>query len=54
VTVGTSGLEGKVEGDYCASGSSCTTLLGGRVKVTGGKPEACVDVAGLGEFCAPF
>lgn len=54
VKVGTSGLEGKVEGDYCASGSSCTTLVGGRVKVSSGKPEACVDVAGLGEFCAPF
>lgn len=54
VKIGTSGLEGKVEGDYCPTGSSCTTLLGGRVKVTSGTPEACVDVAGLGEFCAPF
>ncbi len=54
VKIGTSGLEGSVEGDYCASGSSCTTLAGGRVKLTSGKPEACVDVAGLGEFCAPF
>jgi hypothetical protein len=54
VKIGTSGLEGQVEGDYCASGSSCTTLAGGRVKLTSGKPEACVDVAGLGEFCAPF
>lgn len=54
VKIGTSGLEGAVEGDYCATGGSCTTLAGGRVKVSGGKPEACVDVAGLGEFCAPF
>lgn len=54
VKIGTSGLEGQVEGDYCATGSSCTTLIGGRVKVSSGKPEACVDVAGLGEFCAPF
>jgi hypothetical protein len=54
VKIGTSGLEGAVEGDYCATGSSCTTLAGGRVKVSSGKPEACVDVAGLGEFCAPF
>lgn len=54
VKIGTSGLEGSVEGDYCPTGSSCTTLAGGRVKVSSGKPEACVDVAGLGEFCAPF
>jgi hypothetical protein len=56
VKIGTSGLEGAVEGDYCgaATGSSCSKLAGGRVKVTSGKPEACVDVAGLGEFCAPF
>jgi len=54
VKIGTSGLEGQVEGDYCPSGSSCTTLAGGRVKLSSGKPEACVDVAGLGEFCAPF
>lgn len=54
VKIGSSGLEGAVQGDYCATGSSCTTLAGGRIKVSSGKPEACVDVAGLGEFCAPF
>jgi hypothetical protein len=54
VKIGSSGLEGAVEGDYCATGSTCTTLAGGRVEISSGKPEACVDVAGLGEFCAPF
>ncbi|HYQ14412.1 MAG TPA: hypothetical protein VEQ58_01600, partial [Polyangiaceae bacterium] len=54
VEIGTSGLGGEVKGEYCATGSSCTTLVGGRVKVTSGKPEACIDVPGLGEFCAPF
>jgi hypothetical protein len=54
VKIGTSGLEGGVEGDYCPTGSSCTKLAGGRIKVSSNKPEACVDVAGLGEFCAPF
>ena len=54
VKIGTSGLEGGVEGDYCPTGSSCTKLAGGRIKVSSGKPEACVDVGGLGEFCAPF
>lgn len=53
VKIGSSGLEGSVQGDYC-TGSSCTTLAGGRIKVTSGKPEACIDVGGLGEFCAPF
>ena len=54
VKVGNSGLEGSVAGQYCATGSSCTTLAGGRVKVSSGKPEACVTVAGVGEVCAPF
>jgi hypothetical protein len=54
VKIGTSGLEGGVEGDYCPTGSSCTKLAGGRIKLSSGKPEACVDVASLGEFCAPF
>jgi len=54
VKIGTDGLEGQVEGDYCPTGSSCATLAGGRIKLTSGKPEACVDVVGLGEFCAPF
>lgn len=53
VAIGNSGLEGGVEGQYC-TGGSCTTLVGGRVKLSSGKPEACVDVPGLGEFCAPF
>ncbi len=54
VVIGTSGLGGEVKGEYCASGGSCTTLAGGRVKLSSNKPEACVDVPGLGEFCAPF
>lgn len=53
VGIGNSGLEGGVKGQYC-TGGSCTTLVGGRVKISSGKPEACVDVPGLGEFCAPF
>jgi hypothetical protein len=53
VAIGNSGLEGGVKGEYC-TGSSCTTLVGGRVKVSSGKPEACVDIPALGEFCAPF
>ncbi len=54
VKVGNSGLEGSVSGEYCPTGSTCTTLAGGRVKVSSGKPEACVTVAGVGEVCAPF
>ena len=54
VKIGNSGLEGSVAGQYCATGSSCTTLAGGRVKVSSGKPEACVTVPGVGEACAPF
>ena len=53
VAIGNSGLEGGVAGQYC-TGGSCTTLAGGRVKLSGGKPEVCIDVAELGEFCAPF
>lgn len=54
VKIGNSGLEGSVGGQYCATGSSCITLLGGRVKIDSGKPEACVTVDGVGEVCAPF
>jgi hypothetical protein len=54
VKIGNSGLEGSVAGQYCPSGSSCTTLAGGRVKVSSGKPEACVTVPGVNEVCAPF
>ena len=54
VKIGNSGLEGSVDGQYCPTGSTCTTLLGGRVKVSSGKPEACVTVSGVGEVCAPF
>ncbi|HEX2875476.1 MAG TPA: hypothetical protein VHP33_29695 [Polyangiaceae bacterium] len=54
VAIGNSGLEGGVDGQYCVSGGGCTTLAGGRIKVSSGKPEACVDIGGLGEFCAPF
>ena len=53
VAIGSSGLEGGVKGEYC-TGGTCTTLVGGRVKVSSGKPEACVDIPALGEFCAPF
>jgi hypothetical protein len=52
--IGTSGLTGQVKGQYCQSSSGCTTLAGGRVELSSNKPEACIDVAGLGEFCAPF
>ena len=54
VKIGNSGIEGAVAGQYCPTGSSCTTLAGGRVKVSSGKPEACITVAGVGEVCAPF
>jgi hypothetical protein len=54
VKIGNSGLEGSVDGQYCPTGSTCTTLLGGRVKVSSGKPEACVTINGVGEVCAPF
>jgi hypothetical protein len=54
VKIGNSGLEGSVDGQYCATGSTCVTLLGGRVKVSSGKPEACVTVDTVGEVCAPF
>ncbi len=53
VRIGTSGLEGDVEGDYCATGSSCTKLAGGRIDVSGA-PKACITVPGLGEFCGAF
>jgi hypothetical protein len=54
VKIGNSGLEGSVDGQYCPTSSTCTTLLGGRVKVSSGTPEACVTVDGVGEVCAPF
>jgi hypothetical protein len=54
VKIGNSGLEGSVDGQYCPTGSTCVTLLGGRVKVSSGKPEACVTVDAVGEVCAPF
>lgn len=54
LTIGTSGLTGQVEGKYCQNDAGCTTLAGGRVELSSNKPEACVEVAGLGEFCAPF
>jgi hypothetical protein len=54
VAIGTSGLAGSVEGQYCATDGACITLAGGRVQVINGRPEACVTVEGLGEFCAGF
>jgi hypothetical protein len=53
VRIGTSGLEGDVEGDYCVNGGSCTKLAGGRLDLSGA-PKACITVPALGEFCAPF
>jgi hypothetical protein len=53
VRIGSSGLEGDVEGDYCATGGSCTRLAGGRIDVSGA-PKACITVPGLGEFCGAF
>jgi hypothetical protein len=52
--IGNSGLEGAVAGQYCPTGSSCTTLAGGRLKLSSGKPEACITVPEVGEMCAPF
>ena len=54
VKIGSSGLEGSVDGEYCPTDSSCAPLIGGRVKVSSGKPEACVTIAPVGEVCAPF
>ena len=54
VKVGNSGLEGSVSGKYCPTGSTCTTLVGGRVKVSSNRPEACITVPEVGEVCAPF
>ncbi|HXK20779.1 MAG TPA: hypothetical protein VNG33_23370, partial [Polyangiaceae bacterium] len=54
VKIGASGLEGSVEGDYCPTDNNCQKLAGGRVKVSSGTPEACIDIGGVGEFCAPF
>jgi hypothetical protein len=54
ITLGTTGLSGKVTGEYCAPGSSCITLAGGRLAL-GDPMKACIDIpGGLGEFCAPF
>lgn len=49
--IGNSGLYGDASGQYCTSAGSCTTLASGTVKMTSAGPEACVSVAGLGEFC---
>ncbi|MEJ1960361.1 MAG: hypothetical protein WDO56_01910 [Gammaproteobacteria bacterium] len=54
VKIGNSGLEGAVSGSYCPTGSTCSTLAGGRVKVSSNRPEACITVPGVGEVCAPF
>ncbi len=54
VKIGNSGLTGSVDGQYCPTGGTCVTLLGGRVTVSSGKPEACVTVDTVGEVCAPF
>lgn len=34
VKIGNGGLQGGVQGQYCPTGSSCTTLAGGRIKVS--------------------
>lgn len=49
--IGNSGLYGDASGQYCTSAGSCTTLASGTVKMTSAGPEACVSIAGLGEFC---
>jgi len=54
VKIGNSGLEGAVGGQYCPTSGSCTTLAGGRIELSSGKPEACITVPGVGEVCAPF
>jgi hypothetical protein len=54
VKIGNSGLEGAVSGLYCPTGGTCITLGGGRVKLSSGKPEACITVPSVGEVCAPF
>jgi hypothetical protein len=54
VKIGNSGLEGSVSGQYCPTGGTCTTLVGGRVTVTSGAPQACITVPEVGEVCAPF
>jgi len=51
VKIGNSGLHGDVTGQYCTTTGSCTTVASGSVKMTSAGPEACVNVAGLGEFC---
>ncbi|GMV16401.1 MAG: hypothetical protein AMXMBFR56_46250 [Polyangiaceae bacterium] len=51
VKIGNGGLHGDASGQYCATGGSCTTIASGSVKMTSAGPEACVNVAGLGEFC---
>lgn len=52
VKIGNSGLYGNASGQYCPKSGSCTTIGSGTVKATSGGPEACVTIAGLGEFCA--
>lgn len=54
VAIGTSGLGGGVQGEYCVTADSCVPLGGGRVQVINGRTEACVTVPGLGEFCGGF
>jgi hypothetical protein len=54
LAIGTNGLSGAVQGSYCPTGGTCVTLGGGRLNLSNGKPEACITVDTLGEFCAPF
>lgn len=54
VKIGDTGLYGSVEGQYCTTSGSCSTIAGGHIDVSSGAPKACIDVASLGEFCAPF
>jgi hypothetical protein len=54
VKIGDTGLYGSVEGQYCTTSGACSTIAGGHIDVSSGAPKACIDVASLGEFCAPF
>jgi hypothetical protein len=53
LTLGTGGLSGSVEGAYCPTDGSCMNLASGNVRF-GNPMEACIDIGGLGEVCAPF
>lgn len=53
VTVTHRGASGDVSGRYCLKDGKCLTLAGGKVKFDP-KPQACVNLPGLGERCIGF